>query len=188
MKFPASISPGVGSRSATSQKFEAELPRFFEIAPHGVKNPDAAENHENIAIVEPSRKIQRPLIGLADFRRGVAFCRHQRRTQRDQQIQFLFQPTVGLGKSPAQRQGAPQQVRRFGVRISLPRISGRPRVMLDRLFRHSGLFEMRGNLPVPAFDVGPIHLGQRPRHAPVQDNVDAPGSVPRRPLRAGGRA
>ena len=40
--------------------------------------------------------------------------------------------------------------------------------MLDRLFRHSGLFEMRSNLPVPAFDVGPIHLGQRPRHAPVQ--------------------
>ena len=40
--------------------------------------------------------------------------------------------------------------------------------MFDRLFRHSGLFEMRGNLPVPAFDVGRIHLGQRPRHAPVQ--------------------
>ena len=151
-----------------SQKFEAELPRFFQIAPHGVKDPDAAQNHENIAIVEPSRKIQRPLVSFAHFRRGVAFRRHQRRTQRDQQIQFLFQPAVRLGKSPAQRQGAPQQVRRFRVRISLPRISSRPPVVLDRLFRHSGLFEMRGNLPVPAFDVGLIHFGQRPRHAPVQ--------------------
>ncbi len=38
------------------QKFEAELPRLFQIAPHDVKDPGAAENHENIAIVEPSAK------------------------------------------------------------------------------------------------------------------------------------
>src|SRR5947209_10224688 len=58
---------GTGSRLlfGSPQKFDAELPCSLQIAADDVEQPCAAENHENIAMTEASRKLESPCVCCA---------------------------------------------------------------------------------------------------------------------------
>ena len=179
---------GSGFPPGQPQEFQAELARFFQIAAHDVKDPRAAESHENITIAEPSGKIEGALVGAAHLGGGVALGSYQSGTERDEKIQLLFEPAVRLGKSPAQRKSAPEQVGRLLIGIPLARISSGPPIIFDGFFSHSGLLEMRSDLAAPAFNVSRVHFGQARAQRDDVKNVDAQGQAQSRPLRADGRA
>src|SRR5581483_6623799 len=83
------------------QKFEAELMRLLQIAADHVKHPGAAQDRENMVISKAPRQLQSAMIGLTHFRRGVSRGGHQRGAESSEQMEFLLETALRLGKLSA---------------------------------------------------------------------------------------
>ena len=111
-KLPACISPGVlPFRRRRNSRLNS--PRLFQIAADDMKYPGAAQNHEDVPIARSAGKLERAVVRLAHLGGRIAFGGHQRRTQRNQQIQLLLQSPVRSGKPRQSASARRNKVRRL---------------------------------------------------------------------------